>query len=108
MGRGVRRRGSGVPQSGRRIEIVTKSVSELRHELSASLRRHVEHAPQRVDSVAGSMMLVLLHWRPCQLAAPEVTDSPVLKAKHIEHRFIPIFAVLPDALVANRRRHLGR
>src|SRR5271168_3982640 len=73
-------------------------VAELREEVAAALRTHVEQSPDRIDEIAGSVVLAgfLLHVE--QLAVPEVTDCAVgILTEYVVHRFVPVFAGLVPA-----------
>src|SRR6185295_10661424 len=68
-------------------------VIHLWKEVAPAFRRHVEKAPERIDKIAGAMVL-LWSWRSkTHLRAPEVSDRAVLFLEDVEDCFVPILAI---------------
>src|SRR5437016_4520221 len=68
-------------------------VIHLWKEVAAALERHVEQAPERVDQIAGAMVLLRRGRGKAHFRAPDVPDRTVLLLEDVEDRFVPILAV---------------
>ena len=53
-------------------------VVHLRKKVATAFRRHIEETPQRVDQIAGAMVLFGRGWREAHFRAPKVTDRSVM------------------------------
>lgn len=79
-------------------------VGKFREEFAASLRAHVEQAPDRIDEVADPVMLAGFLLNVKHLAAPEVADRAVcILAEDVVHGLVPVLA----GLIAAGGAHLG-
>jgi hypothetical protein len=76
-------------------------VVHLRKEITSAFGCHVEESPERVDKIAGAMVLLGNRRSKAHLGAPEVADRAVLLPEDIEDCFVPIFAVRNSILRAH-------
>src|SRR5262245_58830462 len=76
-------------------------VVHLWKELAPTSRRHVERAPERIDKIAGAMVLFRSGRGKAHLRAPEVPDRTVLLLEHVEDCFVPILSVRDSMLCAH-------
>jgi hypothetical protein len=67
-------------------------VVHLWKEVAAAFGRHVEQTPERVDKIAGAMVLFRSGRGKAHFGAPEVPHCTVLLPENVEDRFIPYCA----------------
>ena len=85
------------------------SIGQLRVEVAAALRAHVQKAPDRVDEIAGAVVLAEFLRRIEYFAAPEMADGAVgVLALDVVHRLVPVLAGLVAAFRTHRRPELRR
>src|SRR5262252_9462742 len=69
------------------------AVDHLWKEVAPTFGRHVEETPERVDKIAGAMVLFRGGRGKAHLRAPEVPDRAVCLPEDVEDCFVPVVAV---------------
>src|SRR5215467_11822467 len=64
-----------------------------RKELAPTYRRHVEESPERVDNIAGAMVLFRSRRSKAHLRAPEVPDHTIPLLENVKDCFVPVLAL---------------
>src|SRR3546814_20593394 len=83
-------------------------MAQAREEIAPSLGRHVEQAPQRIDEVAGAVVLAGILGRVGHFARPMMPDGIAVLAEDVEDRLVPILAFAHAALGTFRPRQPAR
>lgn len=92
-----------------RTTCVSRLVAQLREEVAAPFRTHVQEAPDRIDQVSGAVVLAGFLRHVEQLAPPKMANGAVsVFTEHIVHRLIPVFAGLVATLNTHRRPEFRR
>src|SRR5262249_43281155 len=74
---------------------------------AATCGRHVEETPERVDEIAGAMVLLWSGRRKAHLRAPEVPDGAAFLPEDVKDCLVPILAVWNSMLRAHPLREFG-
>src|SRR3546814_1363732 len=96
------RGGAQASVGGAASSATVRRIGQAGEEVAAPLGGHVEQAPQRIDEVAGAVMLAGVGRAVAHLARPMVADGVAVLLKDVEDRLVPILALGHAALGALR------